>query len=301
MVRKIVQREQKEYRILAKNRSRIGRYSGAKRDFEREKTLTEPDMDEFRKWLVNLNLKGEEFQKKVEGQRREWTEKENSLDPDKVEIFWVGQSHLDVAWEWRIPQTIEKAFVTYEKAVFHGKNVENFCFAGSQALTFEFVRKRHPDLFKEMKEAHLKGRFELVGGSWVEPDCRMPSGEAFIRQRLYGQHYFLEHFGDMPKVEWTPDTFGYAWNMPQIIRKSGGNAFFTTKVWGNAEEYPDAPWPYTNFIWQGPDGSQILTHIQPQMFGPIRSWPITKKRSKLVKKGKTLRANYLDDRPDKNP
>jgi alpha-mannosidase len=40
------------------------------------------------------------------------------------------------------------------------------------------------------------GRFHLVGGSWVENDSNMPSGEALVRQFLYGQRYFESRFVD---------------------------------------------------------------------------------------------------------
>jgi alpha-mannosidase len=180
-------------------------------------------------------------------------------------------------------------------------HIPEFIFAGSQALTYEFVRQKNPYLFKRIQEYQKQGRFELVGGSWVEPDCRMPSGEAFIRQRLYGQHYFLKHFSTLPQVEWTPDTFGYAWSMPQILRKSGAKYFFTTKVWECNPKYANAPWPFVNFVWRGCNGSEILTHIQPQMFGPIAAWPDSRTKSNLVKPGIQLVANYLSIHPEKAP
>ena len=298
MVRLIHNREERDYLILAKKRNPVGQISGAKRDFEMEATAKEPDMDDFRSWLLDMDLKNADFYKKAEEQWKLWTDKEGGLKTSECDIFWTGQSHIDIAWEWTLPQTIEKSVVTYGKAVYHGENIPNFIFAGSQALTYEFVRQRDPELFAKIQDMHKKGRFELVGGSWVEPDCRMPNGEGFIRERLYGQHYYMKYFNNtISKVEWTPDTFGYAWNMPQIIKKSGGEYFFTTKVWGNSKDYPNAPWPFTNFMWEGPDGSKVLTHIQPQMFSPIDSWPNTKKKSRLVKKGKTLTANYLTEGP----
>ncbi|MHA1794275.1 MAG: alpha-mannosidase [Promethearchaeota archaeon] len=302
MVRHVKERPEEAYTIFAKKRRKVGRYSGAVRDFKKELELKEPDPDDFREWLKNLSLKGPEFKNAADKQWELWTNKEGGWDfNDGRKLFWCGQSHIDIAWEWRMAQTIAKVLVTYSKAAYHCEKVPGFVFAGSQALTYEFVRQRDPDLFKKIQELHAKGKWEIVGGSWVEPDCRMPSGESFIRQRLHGQHFFLKYFNTLPKVEWTPDTFGYAWSMPQILKKSGAEFFFTTKVWGNRKEFPDAPWPFTNFNWRGPDGSEILTHVKPQMFYPINAWPEIRKKSNLVKEGEVLVANYNTYRPDLHP
>ena len=38
-----------------------------------------------------------------------------------------------------------------------------------------------------MRARIAEGRWEVVGGSWVEPDLNLPSGESLVRQLLYAQ------------------------------------------------------------------------------------------------------------------
>ena len=64
-----------------------------------------------------------------------------------------------------------------------------------QAQQFDWVKKNYPSLYVKIKELVKRGRFIPVGGSWVEMDGNLPSGESFVRQLLYGQRFFKEEFG----------------------------------------------------------------------------------------------------------
>ncbi|KAJ7388842.1 Alpha-mannosidase 2C1 [Desmophyllum pertusum] len=88
-----------------------------------------------------------------------------------------------------------------------------------------------------------KGQFIPVGGTWVEMDGNIPSGESFIRQFLVGQDFYQKEFGQVCQEFWLPDTFGYSAQLPQIITRSR-NEFHT-------------------FFWEGIDGSRCLSHFPP--------------------------------------
>ncbi len=281
------------YPIYPLFRSKIGKFSLEKREYRWESLQTEPDQDNPEAWLQEKNRMTPEFLEKFNTFYKKIL-KNNTFDPSKFKVVWVGQSHLDIAWEWRIHQTIQKAAVTYKKAIFHIEHHPSFTFAASQPLTLEYIRQTEPDLFKQIQKYVQENRFELVGGMWVEPDARMPSGESFVRQRLYGQYYYFEHFSKFSEVEWLPDTFGYAFSLPQIIAKSGGKYFFTTKIWGGHPPF-EAPWPFVNFLWKSPDGSELLCHVAPQMFGPIESWEEIKSRSLVLKSHPKTGYNYSID------
>ena len=68
-------------------------------------------------------------------------------------------------------------------------------FVCAQAQQYEWVQKFYPSLFEDMKKQVSLGGFIPVGGVWVEMDGLMPSGEACIRQFLYGQRFFQKEFG----------------------------------------------------------------------------------------------------------
>lgn len=40
----------------------------------------------------------------------------------------------------------------------------------------QWVKEDSPILFNKIKQAVKDGRFLIVGGSWVEMDCNLPSG-----------------------------------------------------------------------------------------------------------------------------
>ena len=51
--------------------------------------------------------------------------------------------------------------------------------------------------------------------------------------------------------------FGYAWALPQLIQQAGLKYFMTIKIgWSQYNRLP-----YDTFMWQGIDGTQILTHF----------------------------------------
>jgi len=244
---------------------KIGRYSGNKRldtdNFE------EPDLDNERtkeKWLSGKR------EIKIKRKIRLWKEKISlSTDPEELIVHLVGQSHIDCAWMWRFEQTRKKAQVTFRKALFHAKLFpDDFSFALSEPLLLEWIKEDDPKLFKELQDTVKKGNIELVGGSYVEPDCMMPSGEAMVRQRLYGMKFYKENFNQLPSVEWFLDSFGYNYGLPQILTKSGAKYFWTSKLTWNM----DTTFPFVNFWWQSPDGSKILTSHFHMDYHALETW-----------------------------
>jgi alpha-mannosidase len=133
---------------------------------------------------------------------------------------------------------------------------EDFTFNQSSAQLYEWVESDAPELFARVKERVAEGRWETVGGSWVEPDCQIPSGESFTRQLIYGQRYFEERFGLRSTAAWFPDTFGYSPGLPQLLRGAGLIGFFTYKLnWSETNDFP-----HDLFLWEGIDGSRVVVH-----------------------------------------
>ena len=110
-----------------------------------------------------------------------------------------------------------------------------------------------------MREAVAAGRWIPVGGTWVEPDCNLPSGESLARQFLYGQRFFEAELGRRCTEFWNPDVFGYTAQLPQLMREAGISRFLTQKLSWNRFNQPE----HHTFTWQGLDGSEVLTHFPP--------------------------------------
>ena len=141
----------------------------------------------------------------------------------------------------------------------------------SSARAYEWMQEKYPDLFQQIEQRVKEGRWEVIGGMWVEPDLNMPDGESLVRQILVGKHYFQKNFGVDVKIGWNPDSFGYNYQLPQIYKKSGMDYFVTQKLlW--AHEF--TTFPYKLFWWQSPDGSRLLTYFPHDYAGGIDAVPL---------------------------
>lgn len=183
--------------------------------------------------------------------------KSRGFQPSDLVNYSIGQSHIDAAWRWRVAQTHAKVYKTFSGAVEKMDRWPEFIFAGSQSQFYEWMEHDHPELLARIVEKEKAGRWELVGGMWVEPDCNLPEGESFVRQLLLGQRYYLSRFGHITPVCWVPDSFGYNRNFPQFISRSGGRYLWSQKINWNQETI----FPFRNFWWRAPDGSTVLTTL----------------------------------------
>jgi alpha-mannosidase len=185
----------------------------------------------------------------------------------------VGNSHIDMAWLWPWTETVEVVRNTFRSALDLMNEYPDFKFTMSSARTYEWMEEKYPDLFQEIRQRVREGRWEVIGGMWVEPDLNMPDGESLTRQILVGKRYFQQKFGADIKIGWNPDSFGYNAQLPQIYKKSGIDYFVTQKLlW--AHEF--TTFPYKLFYWQSPDGSQILTYFPRDYALPIEAEPMAK-------------------------
>ncbi|KAG8962336.1 Glycoside hydrolase, 38 vacuolar alpha mannosidase [Tulasnella sp. 419] len=182
------------------------------------------------------------------------------LAPGKRPQLWgVGDCHIDTAWLWPYSVTQQKAARSWSTQIDLMDRYPEHRFATSSAQQFKWVEQLYPKLFERIKAKVKSGQFELVGGSWVENDCNMPSGEALARQMIFGQRYFQSKFGVRSTVAWLPDSFGLSGGLPQIIRGAGMHNFFTQKLSWNLVNV----FPHSTFNWVGIDGTQVLCHMTP--------------------------------------
>jgi alpha-mannosidase len=178
--------------------------------------------------------------------------------PLDVDIIGVGHAHIDVAWLWTLRETVRKCGRTFSNVLRLMEQFPDYKFSQSQAQLYRYTEQHYPDLFEQIKQRIQEGRWEPMGGTWVEPDCNAIGAESLARQFLLGRTYFREHFGDVDTpVLWLPDTFGYSWALPQLIRQAGMKYFVTHKMsWNQYNQMP-----HQILWWQGLDGTRILTYF----------------------------------------
>ena len=179
--------------------------------------------------------------------------------PLPVSFTATGHAHIDVAWLWTLGQTRRKAARSFYTVIRLMEQFPDYHFTQSQPQLYEFVRQDDPALFEAIRTRVQEGRWEPIGGMWVEADCNLSGAEALVRQLLLGRAYFRQHFGAQAEspVLWLPDVFGYASSLPQLIKQAGLDYFFTIKLGWN--QYNRLP--YDSFWWQGLDGTRVLVHF----------------------------------------
>ncbi|KAI9710122.1 MAG: Alpha-mannosidase 2C1 [Bogoriella megaspora] len=171
----------------------------------------------------------------------------------------IGQCHIDTCWLWPWAETKRKIARSWSNQCDLMDRYPEHRFCCSQAQQYKWLEQLYPSVFDRVKEKVKKGTFQPIGGSWVEHDTNMPSGESLVRQFLYGQRYFESRFGQRSQTFWLPDTFGYSTQLPQLCRLAGMPRFFTQKLsWNNINNFP-----HTTFNWVSLDGSQVLCHMAP--------------------------------------
>lgn len=181
------------------------------------------------------------------------------------EVFLFGHSHIDTAWLWPYSETLRKILRTFTTITCLSDLGYNFTYVQSGAQNYKWLEIVNPELFKKIKKLVFEGKWLPVGGMWVESDTQLISGESLARQFLYGQRYFMDKFGFKCKIGWLPDTFGFSAQLPQLMVKSGLEVFVTHKVmWNDTNKFP-----YHAFIWEGIDGSKIISHILPLTYNGI--------------------------------
>ncbi|GMM28675.1 alpha-mannosidase [Martiniozyma asiatica (nom. inval.)] len=174
-------------------------------------------------------------------------------------VYAIGNCHIDTAWLWNFATSKTKVARSWSTQLRLIEKYPEYVFVASAAQHFKWLVQYYPDLYKKVKKAAMEGRFIPLGGSWVENDTNLPSGEGLSRQFLLGQRYFQHLFGVKSNIFWLPDSFGYSSQIPQICRLSGIPNFLTQKLsWNNINTFPQ-----NSFNWVGIDCSQVLVHMPP--------------------------------------
>lgn len=181
----------------------------------------------------------------------------------KMQLYLVGNAHLDPVWQWRWQEGSAEAKATIRSALDRMKEFPDFKFVCSSASVFRWIEEFDESMFNEIKERVKEGRFVIVGGWHVQPDCNLPSGEGFARQSLYSQRYFKEKFGVTATVGYNVDSFGHNAMLPQILRKSGMKYYLFMRP-----SPSENPLKSDIFNWKSADGSSVLTYriLDPYCF-----------------------------------
>jgi alpha-mannosidase len=235
----------------------------------------EPDkLERFAKELDRIDwnsvANAEKFDRSISNLRQNLLPLAENIEQRSLNL--LGHAHLDMAWLWTSDEAYEVGRRTFASVINLQKDFPYLTFCHSTPALYAWIEKNHPELFTQIKLAIERGKWEVVGGMWVEPEVNIISGESLVRQLYYGQKYCLEKFGEIAKVAWLPDSFGFTWQLPQIFKQAEIEYFVTGKLHWNDTN----PFPHGCFWWRSPDGTEIFTLMSPpNLTGVMDTNPIT--------------------------
>ncbi|MDR3678013.1 MAG: alpha-mannosidase, partial [Acidobacteriota bacterium] len=170
----------------------------------------------------------------------------------------IGNAHIDAPWLWPWQESMSVVLSTFRSALDRMAKDPDFTFTASSAQFYEWVAQADPEMMEEIRQRVKEGRWDVVGGWWVEPDVNIPNGESLVRQGLYGQQVFQRLFGRRVETAYNPDAFGHPGTLPQILKLQGMTSFVFMRPLRNEKSLPGPL-----FWWQSPDGTRVLAYRIP--------------------------------------
>ena len=168
-------------------------------------------------------------------------------------LHLICTAHIDPIWQWTWDEGIAAAIATFQSAADLLEEFD-YIFCHNEAMVYEAIEESAPDLFTRIQGLVKEGKWKIVGGWYLQPDCNMPSGETFVRQISVGKGYFAEKFGVEPTVAYNFDSFGHSVGLPQILAKNGYTAYMACRPRKDAQ----FTYPGRFYKWTSPDGSSVI-------------------------------------------
>ena len=166
------------------------------------------------------------------------------------EIHLFANAHIDPVWQWEWNEGIAAAIATFRSAADLADEFD-YVFCHNESSLYQYIEKYSPTLFERIKKLIRTGKWKIMGGWYLQPDCNMPAGESFVRQIMTGRRYFEEKFGTFPTTGINVDSFGHSFGLPQIMKKCGQDAYITGRC--GLDEFT----PGSQFLWESPDGTSV--------------------------------------------
>lgn len=173
-------------------------------------------------------------------------------------VYAIGNAHIDPVWIWDWREGMREVETTFRAAVEKLDREPDLLFTASSAAYYAWIEAIDPQLFERIRRHVEAGRWLVVGGEWVEPDCNLPSGESVCRHLLYSQQYLARAFGRPAEIAYNVDSFGHAGSLPQLFRKAGLRGYVMMRPQPHEKEIPGQA-----FRWRGVDGTEIPTYRIP--------------------------------------
>ena len=167
------------------------------------------------------------------------------------DVYLICEAHIDPIWQWNWQEGVSAALSTFRSAADLADK-HDYVFCHGDAILYRYIEEYEPSLFERIKKLVRLGKWRIIGGWYLQPDCNMPCGESFIRQIQVGKAYFKKHFDVNPTAAINFDSFGHSRGLVQIMCKCGQDSYIHVRPYAHQMEYPAM-----QYIWEGFDGSKV--------------------------------------------
>lgn len=179
---------------------------------------------------------------------------------EKKKLHLICNAHLDPVWLWRWDEGAAEAVSTFRVAADFCEQYDGFVFNHNEAILYQWIEEYEPQLFERIQRLVKAGKWHIMGGWYLQPDCNMPCGEGLIRQIARGREWFYEKFGVLPEVAVNVDSFGHSRGLVQILKKTGYRGYLFCRPLREFLGNVINEWGYDDFVWKGYDGSEVMGH-----------------------------------------
>jgi len=182
-----------------------------------------------------------------------------------MKTYMFCNAHLDPVWLWQWESGLSEALSTFRAASDFIDEYPDFIFNHNDSLLYEWIEEHEPELFEKIRRQVKEGRWEIVGGWFLQPDCNIPSGESIFRQVLRGRIYFYDKFEKVPVTAVNFDSFGHAQGLVQMLEKCGYKNYVNIRPGRGNYDFDNE-----DFLWRGYDGeSEILVHRSDKGYNSV--------------------------------
>lgn len=173
----------------------------------------------------------------------------------KLTLHLLPNAHLDPVWMWDWREGFNEGLTTCRTMLDLMDEFDDLTFVRGEMQVYRHIQQTDPALFRRIERYVRQGRWDVVGGTFIQSDNNLPDTETMVRQFTWGMRYFRETFGKPPRVAWSADPFGHSAGMPAIFASAGIEAFIYTRP-ARPFNGPESPL----FWWASPCGKRVLVY-----------------------------------------
>ncbi len=185
------------------------------------------------------------------------------MEENMKQIHLLCNAHLDPVWLWSWEEGVTEALSTFRTVCDLLEEYDEFEFNHNEAILYEWVKTYDPALFARIQKWVEAGRWHIMGGWYLQPDCNMPAGESIVRNIQRGRRFFKKEFGKEPTTAINFDSFGHSKGLVQIFRQAGYDSYLIFRA-GKAHAIPES-----DFLWKGLSNSEIVVHRSDKGYNSV--------------------------------